>query len=112
MNVRLYVGIVPIFIGYALLCVTVFWNDRHYFPGFADTCYTLFAMMNGDSILDNFHSTSGKNFFLGQLTMYSFVFISICVWQNMNLVIIEDAYMNVKYKSAHSWLTGDDEGED
>ena len=29
----------------------------------------------------------------------------------MNLVIIEDAYMNVKYKSAHSWLTGDD-GED
>ena len=44
--------------------------------------------------------------------MYSFVFISICVWQNMNLVIIEDAYMNVKYKSAHSWLTGDDGGDD
>ena len=30
----------------------------------------------------------------------------------MNLVIIEDAYMNVKYKSAHSWLTGDDGGDD
>ena len=65
MNVRLYVGIVPIFIGYALLCVTVFWNDRHYFTTFADSCYTLFAMMNGDSILDNFQATSSKNFFLG-----------------------------------------------
>lgn len=40
---------------------------------------------------------------------YSFVFMAILVWQNMNLVIVEDSYLNVKYKHSYSWLTGDDE---
>ena len=39
---------------------------------------------------------------------YSFVFMSICVWQNMNLVIVEDSYLNVKYKTGYSWLTDGD----
>jgi hypothetical protein len=45
---------------------------------------------------------------------YSFVFMAICVWQNMNLVIVEDSYLNVKYKSGYGWLTGEKDaaGED
>jgi len=26
----------------------------------------------------------------------------------MNLVVVEDSYLNVKYKSGYSWLVGDD----
>ena len=29
----------------------------------------------------------------------------------MNLVIVEDSYLNVKYKTGYSWLTGEDEDE-
>jgi len=28
---------------------------------------------------------------------YSFTFMAICVWQKMNLVIVADSYLNVKY---------------
>lgn len=42
--------------------------------------------------------------------LYSFTFMAICVWQNMNLVIVEDSYLNVKYKSSYSWLK-EDEGD-
>ena len=27
----------------------------------------------------------------------------------MNLVIVEDSYLNVKYKNSYSWLTGEDD---
>ena len=40
---------------------------------------------------------------------YSFVFMSICVFQNMNLVIVEDSYLNVKYKHSYNWLVDGEE---
>ena len=30
---------------------------------------------------------------------YSFVFMAVCVWQKLNLVIVEDCYFTVKYSS-------------
>ena len=30
----------------------------------------------------------------------------------MNLVIVEDSYLNVKYRSNFAWLTGEDGDED
>ena len=45
---------------------------------------------------------------------FSFTFMAICVWQNMNLVTVEDSYLSVKYKSTYGWLKGEreDENED
>jgi len=46
---------------------------------------------------------------------FSFTFMAICVWQNMNIVTVEDSYLNVKYKTTYSWLKetgGDQEEED
>lgn len=44
---------------------------------------------------------------------YSFVFMSICVFQNMNLVVVEDSYLNVKYKHSYNWLVdGEEEGQE
>jgi len=111
MNIKIMAGIAPIFIGYVLLAMSLFWNDRAFFSSFSDTAYTFFSMMNGDSILVTFAYTTRKNSILGQLMTYSFVFMAICVWQNMNLVIVEDSYLNVKYKTGYSWLTGGEEEE-
>ena len=30
----------------------------------------------------------------------------------MNLVVVEDSYLNVKYKTGYSWLTENDGGDD
>lgn len=58
MNIKIMAGIAPIFIGYVLLAMSVFWNDRAFFSNFSDTAYTFFSMMNGDSILVTFAYTS------------------------------------------------------
>ena len=39
---------------------------------------------------------------------YTFVFMAILVWQNMNLVVVEDSYLSVKYKSGYDWLYKED----
>jgi hypothetical protein len=54
MNIKIMAGIAPIFIGYILLAMSLFWNDREFFSSFSDTAYTFFSMMNGDSILVTF----------------------------------------------------------
>jgi len=111
MNIKIMAGIAPIFIGYVLFAQCVFWNNRAFFTDFSDTAYTFFSMMNGDSILVTFAMTSEKNMYIGQLMTYSFVFMSILVWQNMNLVIVEDSYLNVKYKSHYDIDFGGAEDE-
>ena len=30
----------------------------------------------------------------------------------MNLVIVEDSYLNVKYKGSYSWLTGEEDEDE
>ena len=104
-------GIAPIFIGYVLLAMSVFWNNTDHYNNFSNASYAFFCMMNGDSILNTFATVTSKNYWLGQFMIYSFVFMSICVWQNMNLVIVEDSYLNVKYKTGYSWLTGSDDDD-
>ena len=108
-NIKIMLGILPIFIGYCLLAMSLFWNNVEFFNNFSNTAYLFFSMMNGDSILVTFHNTTAKYPVLGQLMTYSFVFMAICVWQNMNLVVVEDSYLNVKYKTGVSWLTGEEE---
>ena len=80
LNIKIMAGIMPIFIGYCLLALSIFWNDRDFFSNFSDTAYTFFAMMNGDSILVTFQNTTQKNSIIGQLMTYSFVFMAICVF--------------------------------
>ena len=106
-NLTLMAGVLPIFIGYGLLIMATFWHDREHFGEPSTTFYSLWCMMNGDSTLGIFGSTTAQNNILGFLTIYTWGFFSVCVVQNMNFVIVEDAYLNVKYKTSYSWLTGD-----
>ncbi len=57
-NIKIMAGIFPIYIGYVLLAMSIFWNDRGFFSDFTDTAYTFFSMMNGDSILVTFAYTT------------------------------------------------------
>jgi len=47
---------------------------------------------------------------------YSFVVMAILVWQNMNMVVVEDSYLSVKYTSGKDWLNREEkespQGED
>lgn len=103
-NLKIMLGILPIYVGYVLMAVSCFWNDQNNFSNFPDTMYTFFCMMNGDSIVNTFGYVSRKNQIFGQLMIYTWVFASICVIQNMNTVVVEDCYLNCKYKSDYDWL--------
>ena len=65
--------------------------------------------MNGDSVSDVFNGTTTTRFILGQVFTYTWTFVSICFFQNICFVIVEDSYMNVKYSKSYAWLR--DEGD-
>ena len=112
MNLKIMLGVAPIFVGFCLFAMSAFWTLTQNFNNFSNTSYTLFSMMNGDSILGTFIGTTKTHMIAGQLFCYTFTFLAICVVQNMNLVIVEDSYLNVKYRSNFDWLTGEDEEGD
>jgi hypothetical protein len=66
--------------------------------------FTLFSVMNGDQISDVYAQVTFSQFMIGNIYMYSFVFISICVVQNVFITIITDGYMSIKYRSNYDWL--------
>lgn len=111
---KIMIGILPIFIGYALLSMCLFWAYRSHLSGFSNTMYMLFSMMNGDSIMNTFQITSQQWDLLGIMFGLSFTFQAVCVWQNMSLVAVEDTYLSVKYKSSYGWIKGEvsDDGEE
>jgi len=57
-NIKLMIGILPIFIGYTLFCLSLFWAYRSHLSNSSDAGYMLFCMMNGDSILNTFQAVT------------------------------------------------------
>lgn len=51
---RALVSMIPLFIGYGLLGMAIFWESRR-FATFSISCYTLFALMHGDMIWDTYN---------------------------------------------------------
>lgn len=73
---RAMIGIIPFFIGFAFLGLCLFWETRRFnCPSMA--MFTLFAMMNGDSLTEIHSDLSYAKFLIGNLYMYVFVFTSI-----------------------------------
>jgi len=94
---RTILGIAPTFVGFALLGMCLFWPYAEKFHSFSSSLYILYSVMNGDSIFDLFQGTTEFRFIFGQLYVYSFVFISMCFFQNIMFVVVEDSFMQVKY---------------
>ena len=70
------VGILPIYIGYAFFGLSMFSNSFR-FNNFPQSLFTLYAMMNGDSLWDTYYDLSGINFLVSCVYLYTFIFFAI-----------------------------------
>ncbi len=70
-------GIMPFFIGYAILGQCLFWEIEFRFGSFSYSLFSLFAMMNGDNLIPIHNDLIYARYLLGNLYIYCYVFISI-----------------------------------
>lgn len=103
-NLILYfIGTLPIFISFIVFAVANFpYSERFY--SFTRVILSLFGMMNGDSILDIINDLIQNSFFLGQIYIYFFNILFICVVINIFVSIIEEAFVNSKLKNQNHWI--------
>ncbi|GMH89833.1 hypothetical protein TrST_g9238 [Triparma strigata] len=90
---QFFVGIGPFFVGYALLGMTLFGNEVDIFGDFSSTCCTLFAVVNGDSILDVFDALNAF-FPIGDIYLYIYVLIFMYVVLMSVIAIVEEAFFD------------------
>ena len=84
------VGTSPVFIAYALAGNIIF-NSSGCFSSVNNSFKTLFAVMNGDEILDTFDEVS-YNDNVGQIYLYSFITLFMYVFLNVFIAIVEEAF--------------------
>eukprot|EP00759_Apiculatamorpha_spiralis_P018523 PhF_6_TR24844/c0_g1_i1/m.34271/K04994/MCOLN3; mucolipin 3 len=96
----LLVGVVPIFMAYALCGVAVFGSYCPWFATLDQAIVTLFCVLNGDSIRDSFVALSQTdNYtmkFFSRIYLYSFVCVFIYNVLNVTLTIVQDTYIGIK----------------
>ena len=103
-NLILYfIGTLPIFLSFIIFAVANFpYSERFY--NFTRVILNLFGMMNGDSILDVINDITQNSYFLGQIYIYFFNILFICVVINIFVSIIEEAFVNSKLKNQNHWI--------
>lgn len=102
-SLRYFFGVLPLFIGFILFGVSLFWRSER-FTSIPMTFITLFAMMNGDSVLDIIKDLKEVNFFLGQIYAYLFGILFIAIVMNVFVSIVEEAYVDSKMKNQNHWI--------
>ncbi|TMW68226.1 hypothetical protein Poli38472_007898 [Pythium oligandrum] len=86
-------GVSPIFLGYALFGTIYFGPRIKMFGSLSASMMTLFAVMNGDVILDTFDALERHGFMVsGKFYLYSFVSLFIYVVLNVFIAIVEEAF--------------------
>ncbi|RLN45202.1 hypothetical protein BBJ28_00023241, partial [Nothophytophthora sp. Chile5] len=86
-------GVSPIFFGFALFGTIYFGNKIEEFGTLGASMTTLFALMNGDVILDTFDAMELHHFFVsGKLYLYSFISLFMYVVLNIFIAIVEEAF--------------------
>ena len=103
-NLILYfIGTLPIFLSFIIFAIANFpYSERFY--NFTRVILNLFGMMNGDSILDVINDITQNSYFLGQIYIYFFNILFICVVINIFVSIIEEAFVNSKLKNQNHWI--------
>uniref|UniRef100_K3W605 Polycystin cation channel PKD1/PKD2 domain-containing protein n=1 Tax=Globisporangium ultimum (strain ATCC 200006 / CBS 805.95 / DAOM BR144) TaxID=431595 RepID=K3W605_GLOUD len=87
------IGVSPIYIGYALFGTIYFGARIKEFGTLSASMATLFAVMNGDVILDTFDAFDVHHFSVsGKLYLYSFISLFIYVVLNIFIAIVEEAF--------------------
>ncbi|KAF0700191.1 Aste57867_9275 [Aphanomyces stellatus] len=85
-------GVSPVFFGYALFGSIVFGTRVDKFGGVQQSCVTLFALLNGDVILETFGALKRDFPILGACYLYTFVALFIYVVLNLFIAIVEESF--------------------
>jgi len=86
-------GVSPIFFGFALFGTIYFGNKIKMFGTVGSSMTTLFAIMNGDVVLDTFDAMELHGFHVsGKMYLYSFISLFIYVVLNIFIAIVEEAF--------------------
>lgn len=89
--IKIVIGLISMFVGYAFFGTAVFWQS-HRFESVNRTMLTLFSLMNGDGIFQLFEELTELNILMGQLYLYSFIFMFVCVGQNLFLGVVHKVF--------------------
>ena len=93
---ELFLAVAPIFVGYVLFGMAVF-GDESRFSKFSTTSLELFAVVNGDEVLQSFLDAQEEDLyetsFAATLYLFSFVIFFMYVVMNMMIAIIEGVFM-------------------
>lgn len=100
---RYLIGVTPIFLGFIFFGLCIFWRSER-FTNTSSVMIILFALAQGDSVLDTFRDLSGFYFFLGQVYLYLFCIMFIVVVLNIFIAIIEEAYIISKMQNKTHWV--------
>ena len=102
-SINYLVGVLPLFIGYAILGKCIFWRSE-FFATLTDAIASLFALMNGDSVYFIFDDLIKNHFFFGIIYCYSFCILFIVIVMNVFLGIIGEAFVTKKENKYKKWI--------
>eukprot|EP01065_Artemidia_motanka_P031309 TRINITY_DN37600_c0_g1_i1.p1 TRINITY_DN37600_c0_g1~~TRINITY_DN37600_c0_g1_i1.p1 ORF type:complete len:566 (+),score=206.61 TRINITY_DN37600_c0_g1_i1:227-1699(+) len=92
---RFVLSLLPVLIGFASLGVALFSEHTSKFESIDESFFTLFAVMNGDVVLDTIDSVKQVGL-LGPLYLMTFVVLFIWVALSITISIIQDSYWTAK----------------
>ena len=101
-------GVLPIFIGFVLLGMCLFWKTGNY-STFTESLIISFGLVNGDSLFQYMSSNMQVSGFLGEIYCYAFLLFFISIVQNIFIAIIVDGFQSLQIDPIDK--TGDKEGD-
>ena len=92
---RYVFGILPIFMAFVFLAMTLFWKSGNYNDA-PQAMITSFALLNGDNIYGYFSANVNVNFIGGYVYMFVFLVLFICAIHNIFISIIGQGFDSLK----------------
>lgn len=106
-----FMGILPIYMGFVFLGMSIFWNCG-YFQNVIAAMATTYAFLNGDTVYTIFMAIQQENYFFGLLYSFLFILFFICCVQNLTIAMIQEGYQSLKENPVKNKFELDEEPED
>mmetsp|Transcript_34557 Transcript_34557/g.60659 ORF Transcript_34557/g.60659 Transcript_34557/m.60659 type:complete len:295 (+) Transcript_34557:2777-3661(+) len=106
-----FIGIVPIYMGFVFLGMSIFWNCG-YFQNVVASMATTYAFLNGDTVYNIFTAIQQENYFFGLLYSFFFILFFICCVQNLTIAMIQEGYQSLKENPVKNEFDLDEETDD
>lgn len=92
---RYVLGILPIFMAFVFLAMTLFWKTGNY-NDVPTSMITSFALLNGDTVYGFFSTNVSVNYIGGYLYMFIFLVLFITAIHNLFISIIGEGFDSLK----------------